>query len=126
MGKREGEQEDLFVTHQQLRSQSHPLCRTMSRISPRSIEVTQDSVPLFPIGRYGIVRTIPFKVGDVTRIAGLQATVLRVDQWGSPLAMRYDFDRDLDGSGVAWIAEHRSGFVDVVPPPVGFGVQLAR
>ncbi len=32
MGKRGGEQEDLFVTHQQLRSQSHPFYRAVSRI----------------------------------------------------------------------------------------------
>jgi transposase len=32
MGKREGEQEDLFVTHQQLRSQSHPFYRAMNRV----------------------------------------------------------------------------------------------
>src|SRR3954469_24482335 len=32
MGKREGEQEDLFVTHQQLRSQSHPLYRAVNRV----------------------------------------------------------------------------------------------
>jgi transposase len=32
MGKREGEQEDLFVTHQQLRSQSHPFYRAVNRI----------------------------------------------------------------------------------------------
>lgn len=104
---------------------SHTFEQTAAvRLSPRSIEVTQDSVPLFPIGRNGIVRTTPFKVGDVTQIAGLRATVLRVDQLGSPLAVRYDFDRDLDGSDVPWIAEGRSGFVDIVPPPVGFGVRL--
>jgi transposase len=32
MGKREGEQEDLFVTHQQLRAQSHPFYRAVNRI----------------------------------------------------------------------------------------------
>ncbi len=32
MGKREGEQEDLFVTHQQLRSQSHPFFRAVNRV----------------------------------------------------------------------------------------------
>jgi transposase len=32
MGKREGEQEDLFVTHQQLRSQSHPFYRAVNRV----------------------------------------------------------------------------------------------
>jgi transposase len=32
MGKREGEQEDLFVTHQQLRSQSHPYYRAVNRV----------------------------------------------------------------------------------------------
>jgi len=98
---------------------------TAVRISPRSIEVAQESVPLFPIGRNGIVRTTPFKVGDVTQISGLRATVLRIDQSGVPLAVRYDFDRDLDGPGVAWIAEHPSGFLSLAPPPVGFGVQLA-
>lgn len=32
MGKREGEQEDLFVTHQQLRSQSHPFYQAVNRV----------------------------------------------------------------------------------------------
>jgi transposase len=32
MGKREGEQEDLFVTHRQLRSQSHPYYQAVNRI----------------------------------------------------------------------------------------------
>jgi hypothetical protein len=32
MGKRNDEQEDLFVTHQQLRSQSHPYYRAVNRI----------------------------------------------------------------------------------------------
>jgi transposase len=32
MGKREGEQEDLFVTHQQLRSQSHPYYRAVNKV----------------------------------------------------------------------------------------------
>ena len=32
MGKREGEQEDLFVTHQQLRSQSHPYYQAINKI----------------------------------------------------------------------------------------------
>jgi transposase len=32
MGKHEGEQESLFVTHQQLRSQSHPFYRAVNRV----------------------------------------------------------------------------------------------
>jgi transposase len=32
MGKRGDEQEDLFVTHQQLRSQSHPFYRAMNKV----------------------------------------------------------------------------------------------
>jgi transposase len=32
MGKREGEQEDLFVTHKQLRSQSHPFYLAVNRV----------------------------------------------------------------------------------------------
>ena len=37
----------------------------------------------------------------------------------------YEFDRNLANSDVAWIAEGRTGFVDVVPAPVGMGVRLA-
>lgn len=111
---------------QRWRVLSHTFEQTTAvRVSARRIDVTLDSVPLFPIGRNGIVRTVPFKAGDVTEIAGLRATVLRVDQSGSPMAVRYDFDRDLDDPGVAWIAEGRSGFVSIIPPPVGFGVRLA-
>jgi len=112
---------------QRWRVLSHTFEQTKAiRLSPSSIEVTQDRVPLFPIGPTGIVRTTPFAVGDVTRIAGMSATVLRVDPRGSPLAVRYDFDRDLDNPGVAWISEGRAGFADVDPhPPVGFGVELA-
>lgn len=32
MGKRDGEQDDLFVTHQQRRSQSHPFYRAVNRV----------------------------------------------------------------------------------------------
>jgi hypothetical protein len=95
------------------------------RISPRSIEVVQEKVPLFPIGPTGIVRTVPFTAGEIVQIPGMRATVLRIDEAGRPMAVRYEFDRDLDSSDVAWIAEGRSGFVDVVPPPVGIGVRLA-
>ena len=96
------------------------------RTSASSIEVVQENVPLFPIGPTGIVRTAPFRVGDVVQIPGLRATVLRVDEGGRPMAVRYEFDRDLDSSDVAWISEGRSGFVDVVPPSVGMGVRLGR
>ena len=105
---------------------SHTFDQTAAiRTSPRSIEVVQEKVPLFPIGPTGIVRTTPFTVGDVVEIPGLRATVLRVDEGGRPMAVRYEFDRDLDSSDIAWIAEGRSGFVDVVPPSVGIGVRLA-
>jgi hypothetical protein len=105
---------------------SHTFEQTAAiRTSPRSIEVVQEKVPLFPIGPTGIVRTTRFTAGDVVEIPGLRATVLRVDEGGRPMAVRYEFDRDLDSSDVAWIAEGRSGFVDVVPPSVGIGVRLA-
>jgi hypothetical protein len=105
---------------------SHTFAQTVAiRTSPRSIEVFQENVPLFPIGPTGIVRTVPFAAGDVVQIPGLRATVLRVDEGGRPMAVRYEFDRDLDESDVAWISESRSGFVDVAPPAVGIGVRLA-
>ena len=105
---------------------SHTFAQTAAiRTSPRSIEVVQEKVPLFPIGPTGIVRTARFNAGDVVEIPGLRATVLRVDDGGRPMTVRYEFDRDLDSSDVAWIAEGRSGFVEVVPPSVGIGVRLA-
>lgn len=96
------------------------------RTSPTSVEVVHENVALFPIGPTGIVRIAPFSVGDVVEIPGLHATVLRVDEHGSPTAVRYEFDQDLDSPQVAWIAEGRSGFTEVRPPPVGVGFRLGR
>jgi len=106
---------------------SHTFGQTAAiRTSPTSVEITQENVPLFPLGSTGIVRTTPFKAGDVVAIPGLRASVLRIDGEGRPMAVRYDFDRDLDGPDVAWIAEGASGFAVVDPrPPVGIGVRLA-
>jgi hypothetical protein len=58
-------------------------------------------------------------------IPGLRATVIRADEEGRPKTIRYEFDQNLDGPGVAWMSEGRAGFADVRPPPVGFGVRLA-
>ena len=95
------------------------------RTSASSVDVVQETTALFPLGPTGLVRTAPFRAGDVVQTAALRATVLRVDEAGRPLAVRYEFNRDLDGSDVAWISEGRSGFSDVIPPPVGIGVRLA-
>ena len=105
---------------------SHTFDQTAAiRTSKSSVEVVQENAALFPIGPNGIVRTAPFSVGDVVETTALRATVLRIDEAGRPLAVRYEFGRDLDGSDVAWISEGRSGFGDVAPPPVGIGVRLA-
>ncbi len=95
------------------------------RTSPSSIEVREEEGPLFPLGPTDFFRTIPFKIGDVVEVPGLRATVQRVDEAGRPLAMRYEFNRNLDSADVAWISEGRSGFSEVVPPAVGIGVRLA-
>src|SRR5665213_1304108 len=79
-----------------------------------------------PLGPTGIVRPSPFRVGDVVETAALRAEVLKVDEAGRPQAVHYEFNRDLDSPDVAWISEGRSGFGDVVPPPVGIGVRLNR
>lgn len=105
---------------------SHTFDQTAAiRISNSSVEVVQENAALFPIGSNGIVRTKPFSVSNVVETAALRATVLRIDESGRPLAVRYEFGRDLDGPGVAWISEGRSGFSEVMPPPVGIGVRLA-
>lgn len=106
---------------------SHTFDQTAAvRRSPNSLELVQEHVPLFPIGATGIVRTVPFSVGDVVEVPGMRATVLRIDDEGRPMAVRYEFDRDLDSPEVAWISEGRSGFLPVDPrPSVGIGVRLA-
>jgi hypothetical protein len=105
---------------------SHTFEQTAAiRTSVSSVEVVQENTALLPLGPTGIIRTAPFWAGDVVETAALRATVLRVDGSGRPLAVRYEFNRNLDGSDVAWISEGRSGFSDVVPPPVGIGVRLA-
>ena len=96
------------------------------RTSASSVNVVHENDALFPLGPRGIVRTTPFRAGDVVETAALRATILRVDEAGRPLAVHYEFDRDLGSSDVAWISEGRSGFSYVVPPPVGIGVRLAR
>jgi hypothetical protein len=105
---------------------SHTFDQTAAiRTSPSSLQVVQDKAPLFPLGPLGLIRTTPFREGDVVQTAALRATVLKVDDAGRPLAVQYEFNRDLDGPGVVWISEGRSGFSEVIPPPVGIGVRLA-
>jgi hypothetical protein len=85
---------------------SHTFDQTAAiRTSPRSIEVVQEKVPLFPIGPTGIVRTTPFTAETLWRFRVCARPCLRVDEGGRPMAVRYEFDRDLDSSDVAWIAE---------------------
>jgi hypothetical protein len=96
------------------------------RTSPSSVDVREDVGALFPLGPTDFFRTIPFKVGDVVEVSGMRASVLEVDDVGRPLAVHYEFNRDLDSSDVKWISADRSGFSDVSPPPVGIGVRLAR
>ena len=95
------------------------------RTSASSVDVVQETTPLFPLGVTGIVRAAPFRAGDVVETTALRAEVLKVDEAGRPLAVHYEFNRDLDGADIAWISEGRSGFSDVIPPPVGIGVRLA-
>ena len=95
------------------------------RTSETSLDVAVENGSMFALGPTDIFRTTPFRVGDLVEIAGLRATVNRIDEEGRPTVVHYDFDRNLDGPDVAWISEGRSGFSDVRPPPVGFGVRLA-
>ena len=95
------------------------------RNSSTSLDVIEEVGPLFSLGPADMFRTIPFAAGDVVDVAGMRATVLRVDPEGRPKAVRYEFDKDLDNHGVSWISEGTSGFGDVVPPAVGIGVRLA-
>jgi hypothetical protein len=99
---------------------SHTFEQTAAiRTSVSSVDFVQENTALFRLGATGLVRTEPFKVGDTVETAALRAEMLRVDQAGRPLAVHHEFSRNLDSSDVAWISEDRSGFSDVVPPPVG-------
>lgn len=95
------------------------------RNSPTSIDVFEEDGPLLLLGPQDMFRTIPFAAGYVVDVAGMRATVVRVDPKGQPTAVHYQFDQNLDSPEVAWISEGRSGFSEVVPPPVGIGVRLA-
>jgi hypothetical protein len=106
---------------------SHTFDQTAAiRTSASSLDLVQENAALLPLGPTGIIRAAPFRAGDVVETAALRATVQRVDEAGRPVAVHYEFNRDLDGSDVAWISEGRAGFSDVIPPPVGIGVRLAR
>jgi hypothetical protein len=131
---RANESPTLFSTPFVLRNGSPRRWRVLSqtfdqitaiRTSASSLDVAVQNGSLFAIGPADIFRTSPFHVGDVVDIAGLRATVKRIDEEGRPKVVHYDFDRNLDDPDVAWISEGISGFSDVDPPPVGFGVRLA-
>lgn len=64
--EREGEQEDLFVTHQQLRSQSHPFYRAVNRVLAdqgfdRYVQGLCSKFYAEKIGRPGLVPGIYFR-----------------------------------------------------------------
>ena len=106
---------------------SHTFEQTAAiRTSASSLDVVPENTPSLSNWTHGNRRTKRFSVGDVVETAALRAAVLKVDEAGRPLAVHYEFNRDLNRPDVAWISEDRSGFSEVIPPPVGIGVRLAR
>ena len=97
---------------------------TAIRTGPNSLDLIQDEGPLFATGPNDFFRTAPQVVGEFAELPGLDATVTRVDAEGRPKVVHFELDRDLDDPTVTWIVEGRSGFSEVVPPRVGFGVRL--
>ena len=89
MGKREGEQESLFVTHQQLRSQSHPFYRAVNRVLgeqgfDRYVEKLSAKFYAKKMGRPGLAPGVYFRslllgfsrgsIASEGRVAGGRAT----------------------------------------------------
>jgi hypothetical protein len=95
------------------------------RTMPKTIEVSEEVGPLFPIGPTDFFRTRALEPGTTIELPAFRATILRVDGDGTPNAVRYEFDRELTDHEFQWIAEGQTGFTDIVPPPVGFGLRLA-
>lgn len=89
--------------------------RTVDLIAPKDQS-------LFPLGNSNLFRdrSAAMKVGETYALSGLRATILDVGSAG-PRVVRFELDRDLEASPNAWVTETSKGFVEAVPPAVGFG-----
>jgi hypothetical protein len=61
----------------------------------------------------------PVAEGDVFRVPGLEAEIVRIDPKGGPFALRYRFDVPLEDPSFRWVAWDGSTYVDYSPPAVG-------
>jgi hypothetical protein len=95
------------------------------RAGPRTLELTGKERPLFSAGPDDLFRKSgELREGDVLDAPGLRATILELDGRQLVRRARFEFDQDMDESSVLCIAEGRSGFEEVSPPPTGTGAWL--
>jgi hypothetical protein len=66
------------------------------------------------------------RVNEQFAVPGMRVTVLAVKEDQEPMALRFDFDQDLDDPSFHWLIEGADGFRDARMPPVGkqLNVQL--
>jgi hypothetical protein len=98
---------------------------TVVRTSLNSVDVSARDGAVISIDPAEVFRDSPLPLGEVVELPGLRATVTRADAQGQPTTIHYEFDVSLDGPNVLWISEGASGYTEVAPPPVGFGVHIA-
>lgn len=98
----------------------------VEREGPKTLRMTvpADSTA-FPTGVGNLFRpaTAHYAAGDKLAVPGLSVEILEATSAG-PSVLRFQFEEDLDKSGVVWVTESRTGFRQTPPPAVDFGVPI--
>jgi uncharacterized membrane protein YdcZ (DUF606 family) len=93
---------------------------TVARPGPTVLVITPvDGNSLLRYGTTDPTRAKGMHVDDAFSVPGMRVTVLAVSSDQEPLALRFDFERDLNDPSFHWLIEGANGFRDATIPPVG-------
>jgi hypothetical protein len=95
------------------------------RRTPNTLELVAQDRPLFPMGPDDFFRNVgELREGSVVQVPGMRVSVLKLDRDKMATRLLFEFDQGLDDPSMQFISERQTGFEEVAPPPVGFGVRL--
>jgi hypothetical protein len=95
------------------------------RRTPNTLELVAHERPLFPMGPVDFFRNVgELREGSVAEVPGMRVLILQLDEHQLARRLLFEFDKDIDDPSVQCISERQTGFEEVAPPPVGFGVRL--
>jgi hypothetical protein len=95
------------------------------RRTPTTLELVAQDRPLFPMGPVDFFRNVgELHEGSVVQLPGMRVSVLQLDQDQMARRLLFEFDQDIDDPSIQCLSERQTGFEEVMPPPVGFGVRL--